>query len=280
MSIDEWLAGLDSGNPTRVSRQILGVLAAQPERASYASAAQIGALAGVDLSSVTRVAQGVGFSGWPALRAELRSRFLRSLSLADIAHRHVDAAADRPGPVSLDADRRALALLDLDRDTLEAVVTAVSTASTRLAIGGGSYAAVAQIFASNCSLAGYPTTMATEAAAVANAVTRLDAGDVVVAFDFWRLYEGIALAVSAAARRGATICVVTDHAPSELTASAGHVLVVPTEGGAYFPTLVAAVATANILCSEIAGLDPRRTEEAIGRAEAGWTEMRVMRRGE
>jgi DNA-binding MurR/RpiR family transcriptional regulator len=280
VTIDEWLAGLDAANPTRVSRQILGVLAAQPERASYASVAQIGTMAGVDLSSVTRVAQAVGFTGWPALRAELRARFLRSLSLKDIAHRHADADPDRPVARSLDADRRALALLDVDHVVVARIAEALAAASGRIAIGGGSFAAIAHVFASNLSLAGYPTSVLSEAAAVANAITRMGPGDVVVAFDFWRLYEGTALAAAAAARRGATVCVVTDHASSELTSAATHVMLVPSEGGSYFPTLVAAIAAANLLCTHVATLDPDRTDAAIAAAEAGWTEMRVMRRGE
>ena len=70
--------------------------------------------------------------------------------------------------------------------------------------------------------------------------------------------------------------VVTDHPNTELTRPATHVLTVPSEGGAYFPTLAPAIVVANAVCTELALIDPPRTKEAIRRSERIWTEMEVM----
>jgi DNA-binding MurR/RpiR family transcriptional regulator len=233
-------------------------------------------MAGVEASNVTRIAQSLGFGGWPALREELRARYLQTLSLVEIASRHEGDEAASPRRRSMNADRRALELLDLAPDESASIVDRLASASTRLAIGGGSFAAVAQIFASNCTLAGYPAVHLSEAGAVANAIARLTEADVVVIFDFWRLYLGMTRAAEAARARGAAVVVVSDHPRTALTLPATHVVTVLSEGGAYFPTMVPAVVVANALCAELAAIDPSRTEESIRRAERIWTEMDVM----
>ena len=111
---------------------------------------------------------------------------------------------------------------------------------------------------------------------MANSIARLTEDDVVVIFDFWRLYEGMKKAAAAAQSRGATVIVITDHPNTELTRPATHVLTVPSEGGAYFPTLAPAIVVANAVCTELALVDPAHTKEAIRRSERIWTEMEVM----
>jgi DNA-binding MurR/RpiR family transcriptional regulator len=276
MSVESWTRELEARGTTPAGLQLLRTLVSQPDRASYSSAAQVAELAGVEASNVTRIAQGLGFSGWPALQEELRGRYLRSLTLVEIADRHSGDTVSGPVQRSVEADRRALGLLDVDADRCATIAARLAAATTRLALGGGSFGAVAHIFASNCSLGGYPTTHLSEPGGVGNAIARLTSDDVVVIFDFWRLYEGMKRAAGAAAARGATVVVVTDHPNTELTRPATHVLTVPSEGGAYFPTLAPAIVVANAICTELGLIDPEHTTEAIRRSERIWTEMEVM----
>jgi DNA-binding MurR/RpiR family transcriptional regulator len=276
MSVEDWAHELEARGTTPAGRLLIRTLLSQPERASYSSAAQVASLAGIEASNVTRVAQGLGFSGWPALQEELRARYLKSLTLIEIADRHSDDTASTAGQRSIDADRRALGLLTIDVAQFATIAALLASASTRIALGGGSFGAVAHIFASNCTLAGYPTAHLSEAGGVSNAIARLTADDVVVIFDFWRLYEGMKRAARAAQGQGATVIVVTDHPNTELTRPAAHVVTVPSEGGAYFPTMAPAIVVANAVCSELALVDPERTTEAIRRSELMWTELGVM----
>lgn len=276
MSVEAWTRELEAKGTTPAGIQLLRTLVSQPDRASYSSAAQVAELAGIDASNVTRIAQGLGFAGWPGLQEELRARYLRSLTLIEIADRHSGDAASGPAQRSVEADRRGLGLLDVDGEQCAAVAARLAAATTRLAIGGGSFGAVAHIFASNCSLAGYPTAHLSEAGTLSNAIARLTPDDVVVVFDFWRLYTGMERAARAAKARGATVVVVSDHPNTDLTKSADHVLTVPSEGAAYFPTLAPAIVVANAVCTELALVDPDRTAEAIRRSERIWTEMDVM----
>jgi DNA-binding MurR/RpiR family transcriptional regulator len=60
MSVEQWALELEARGTTPAGRQLLRTLVAQPERASYSSAAQVAALAGIDASNVTRISQGLG----------------------------------------------------------------------------------------------------------------------------------------------------------------------------------------------------------------------------
>lgn len=276
MSIEKWAQDLELLGTTPAGRQLLRALVSQPERASYSSAAQVAELAGIEASNVTRIAQGLGFSGWPGMQEELRGRYLASLSLIEIADLHSGDTATQPVQRSIAADLRALGLLNIDPALCTTIAARLASAKTRLALGGGSFLSLAHIFASNCALAGYPTAHLSEAATVANAIARLTEDDAVVIFDFWRLYEGMKRAAAAALSRGATVVVITDQPNTELTRHSSHVITVPSEGGAYFPTLAPALVAANAVCSALALVDPEHTKEAIRRSEGIWTEMEVM----
>jgi DNA-binding MurR/RpiR family transcriptional regulator len=257
---DEWLA-LISQRATRskVALRLSAALAHQPERASYASASDIAVVAGINRAGVTRSAQLLGFSGWPELRDELRARYLASLSILEIAAQHVGQGAGSAAQRSFAADQRAL------------TTSMTQRAKTRLALGTGSYAAVAHLLSINATLAGYPMFSLPEGAGATNAIARLGVGDVFIAISFWRTAQTTMQATRYVHRLGARICVITDRAPTPLTEQADWVLKVSAEGGAHFPTMVPAVAVVNALCSELAALDPAHTRRAIEAAEAAWS---------
>jgi DNA-binding MurR/RpiR family transcriptional regulator len=273
---DEWLhALLSRASDSRIASQVARVMAQQPERTSYASTAELAQLAGVNAAGVTRSAQALGFSGWPALREELRARYLTSLSMSEIASRHAGVGAATAAERSHQADQRALASsAALLRDpALHDIAEMLATARSRLAIGTGSYSTVVQLLAINATLAGYPTTTLSEGSTLANGIARIGPGDVVVIVSFWRIGWASLHAARYARKVGATVCVVTDHAPSPLTEAAHHVLKVTAEGGAHFPSMVPAVAVVNGICAELAAIDPARTRASIEVAEAAWDDM-------
>jgi DNA-binding MurR/RpiR family transcriptional regulator len=271
---DEWLA-LISQRATRskVALRLSAALAHQPERASYASASDIAVVAGINRAGVTRSAQLLGFSGWPELRDELRARYLASLSILEIAAQHVGQGAGSAAQRSFAADQRALttSMTQREEPVVLEVARSLARAKTRLALGTGSYAAVAHLLSINATLAGYPMFSLPEGAGATNAIARLGVGDVFIAISFWRTAQTTMQATRYVHRLGARICVITDRAPTPLTEQADWVLKVSAEGGAHFPTMVPAVAVVNALCSELAALDPAHTRRAIEAAEAAWS---------
>ncbi|MEV4287802.1 MurR/RpiR family transcriptional regulator [Nonomuraea bangladeshensis] len=286
------------------SAAVLELLLSQPRRASYGSAGELAQLAGVNVATVTRTAQALGFAGWPALQQELRARYLSSLSAGQVAaeHRAEDragqiaadgraegragrVAADRrgtgsPGARSLRRDLDGLAVLNrrLDERVLTTIAEAVAAARRTTIVADGSYAAVGLALAHNARLAGYPVRAVTAGSELANAMADVGEGDVLIAVSFWRLYENTVLAANEARGRGARVFAVTDAASPALAAAAEEVVLVPAEGEAFFPSLTAGIAVAQALVTQLAAVDPARTGAAIEAAESMWTRFGLLHR--
>lgn len=258
---------------------VLEILLSQPRRASFESAAELAQVAGVNVATVTRTAQALGFAGWPALQQELRARYLSSLSAGQVAAEHRGTGS--PSSRSLRRDLDSLALLNrrVDERVLLTIAEAVAAAGRTVIVADGSYAAVGLALAHNARLAGYPVTAVTNGdAELANAVAALGAGDVLVAISFWRLYESTVLAANVARAQGVRVFALTDAASPALAEAAEEVVMVPAEGEAFFPSLTAGMAVAQALVTQLAAVDPARTGASIEAAEAMWTRFGLLHR--
>jgi DNA-binding MurR/RpiR family transcriptional regulator len=273
--LEEWLVGLSKEAAlTPTARELLRAITQNPERASYATTRDIAATAQVDLSNVTRLAQALGFRGWPHMQEEIRTRYLKTLSLVQIAEQHEGRGAPSGIVRAIDADRRALNLLRPDPEAIGEIVSALAGARERIAIGTGTYAAPAHVLALHAGIAGYPMAHL-DGPALVNALVRLGPDDILVAFGLWRPYATICSALALAKQRGATTVVITDAAHSPYTKNADHLVQVSSEGGAHFPTLVPTFAAVNFICSELAQLDTARTRDMLSRHEKVWDESGV-----
>jgi DNA-binding MurR/RpiR family transcriptional regulator len=276
--LEYWLRGrLPPRGLRPKSAAVLEVLISQPRRASFGSTAELAQLAGVNVATVTRTAQALGFAGWPALQQELRARYLSSLSAPQVAEARTGVGS--PGLASLRRDLDGLALLTrrFDEDDIRAAAEAVAAARRTVVVAEGSYASVGLAFAHNARLAGYDV-QAVTAEGLANAVAALTADDVLVAISFWRLIENTVRAANEAHRRGARVFVVSDAASPALARAADRVLMVPAEGVTFFPSLTAGMAMVQAIVAQLAAVDPARTNASIEAAEAMWARFDLMHR--
>jgi len=260
---------------------VLEVLLSQPRRATFGSTVELAQLAGVNIATVTRTAQALGFAGWPALQQELRARYLSSLSAPQVAAEHHSADSDSPSSASLRRDLDSLALLSrrFDEDVILTIAEAVAAAHRTLVIADGSYAAVGIAFAHNARLAGYDVVAVTAGdAELANSVAAIRPDDVLIAISFWRLYESTVLAANQAKSRGARVFAVTDAASPALSAATEEVVLVPAEGVAFFPSLTAGMAVVQAMVAQLAAIDPARTSAAIENAESMWSAFGLLHR--
>ncbi|MET7460912.1 MurR/RpiR family transcriptional regulator [Nonomuraea sp. NPDC005501] len=277
---DEWLRARVPGRGLRPkAAAVLDVLVSQPRRASYGSAAELAQLAGVNVATVTRTAQALGFAGWPALQQELRARYLSSLSAGQVAAEHAGAGSPSSRSLRRDLDGLALLARRLDERVLLTIAEAVAAARRTVVVADGSYAAVGLALAHNARLAGYPVAAVTAGdAELANAVAALGPEDVLIAISFWRLYESTVLAAHEARSRGTRVFALTDAASPALAAAAEEVVMVPAEGEAFFPSLTAGIAVAQALVTQLAAVDPAHTGASIEAAESMWSRFGLLHR--
>lgn len=280
-SVEGWLRGLvPERGLARQSRAVVQAAASHPGRVSHAPAAEVAELAGVNVGTVTRTAQALGFAGWPSFQRELRARYLSHLTAPEVAGQH--DAGSTPAAASLRRDLDQLALVT--RDDLEgvrAMAVAVGAARRTLVLGDGSYASVAIALAHNARIAGYDVEAVVGGGAdTANRLAAAQPGDVLVVVTFWRLYENAVLAAEVARSRGVQVWVLTDAVAPELSAVADGVVTVPAEGVAFFPSLTAGLAVAQAVVSELAALDPARSRAAVAAADEQWRTFGLLHRGD
>jgi DNA-binding MurR/RpiR family transcriptional regulator len=282
--LDTWLHGRvpEKGLKPKAAA-VLDILLAQPRRASYTSAADLAGLAGANTATVTRTAQALGFTGWPALQQELRARYLAALSAPEVAAEHTGIGeTEVPSAAAVHRDVENLALLARRMDTgaVHALAEAIASARRTVVVAIGSYSAVGVALAHNAQLAGYDVRHAGGygGGGPANDVADITDQDVLVAISFWRLNQASVVAAEQASARGARVFAVTDAASPVLARAAERVLLVPAEGVAFFPSLTAGLALAQAVVTELAAVDPARTQSAVERAEAQWARFGLLHR--
>ncbi len=257
---------------------VLQVLLTQPRRVSYSSAAEAAELAGVNVATVSRTAQTLGFSGWSDLQQELRARYLSSLSAPEVA-----AAQQAEGELagaSLRRDLDSLAVLNrrLDEQLLRTIAEGIAQSRRTVIVANGSYFSVGSALGHNVQLAGYEATVVHDDAELANAVSRIEPGDVLIAISFWRLYQSTVTAAEEAHDRGARVFALTDAASPALAAASEQIVLIPAEGVAFFPSLAPGLAVAQAIAAQLSTVDPERTRRSIEAAETEWSRFRLLHR--
>lgn len=279
----EWLNQLAeehgiSGKPMLVCR----FLAANPHAASYQPASQIARQTGVNSATVVRLAQALGFPGWPAFQSEMRHHFLRTLAPHETANLAESSLAGGSLNASLrrDAENLQLAQGLGQQQVIDAMAQAIYEAGRTLVIASGTYASVGHTLAHVGSAMGYPITLEMRGGAhlVAGLASMQD-GDCVVAISFWRTMRETVVGARLARDRGLAVCAVTDSTYSPLAEVADHVLVVPTEGVLSFQSMTAPVSAVYGLLGRLFEVDPERCESSIRRTEAYWEALDVLHLG-
>jgi DNA-binding MurR/RpiR family transcriptional regulator len=241
-----------------------------PRSASYGTASDLARSADVSSAAVTRAAQSLGFSGWPALQQEIRQRYLSSLSSMELADSHATESHLAVASLRQDRDNLNIVLRQVNQRTISLVARALAKASQVLVVASGSYVGIGNIFVHNARLCGYNMIFASDGPHLTNEMSRLGQDDAILAISFWRPYESTVQAVKFALLHGVDVCVITDSSTGVLSATAGEkAIVVPAEGVSLFPSLTSAMAVSHAVCSEIALVDPAKTRRSVAAMESG-----------
>lgn len=274
MTIEAWLAERAARTPLGPqAERVAHVLVRVPQFASYAAAREVAERAGVNVSTVVRTAQQLGFDGWPQLREELRARYLAAVSSPDAS----------PGPATTDP---AAQMLRQDANNVSALATpenlaairataqAIRAARRTVIISSGAGAGAAQILGYFGTIAGHDIRLALGASTTqAVEVARLEPGDCLITINIWLLTRTLRALTRLARERGATVSVLTDLHSSPLADDANHLIVTPLEAIYPGPSLTGVVAAVQAIISEGADDDAVR---ASGRIQQMWQELDLM----
>ncbi len=269
-----WVADLlGPREPGSGVARVLRALASHPREMSYASTSVAAGLADVNVATVVRAAQVLGYPGWPALRAEARGRYLAGLSTSQVLDEHA-GSSERPTWAALGRDVRNLRELAqvLDPDQVARIARIVADTRVTLVLGSGTFAAPGLQLAHLAQTLGHDVRLQrVGGTALLNAASLLTEQDGVVVFHLWRSPQEVLRAVLVAAERGARVVAVSDQSTAELVEAAEELVLVPSEGASVFPSVTASTAVVHAVLAELVALDEDAARAAAQAAIDLWT---------
>lgn len=270
MSLTERVAA-HADRLTAADRRILEVLLSHPTEATYLPASDVTARAGVHAASATKLAQKLGYSGYPELRRSLQADVLDGSSPVDRVTRRIEHAGEGNLLDSLVADEVA-ALRDLSRQVsqqdLDRAADLLSAAHHRYLFAHGNSTVLAGMLARRLRRFGLPTSeLERSGRGMAEQLVGLRPDDVVVAFAFLRTPPLLMDLADATAAAGASLVLVTDTLAAELDGIASLSLSGARGSGREFQSLTVPMAITNALVLTVARRAPQPTTSALARLE-------------
>jgi DNA-binding MurR/RpiR family transcriptional regulator len=273
VDLPEWVQDrVSGGSVSPGARRVIEVLDLQPQIASYASTADMARRAGVNEATVVRTAQLLGFQGWPALRLEVRSRYLASLSAGQVLNEHL--AHSRSS--AADAIRQDVANLEslirgMDVEEIAAVAALLTSCRRGVVVGSGSFAAPGLQLAHLAQTMGYDLHLqAGGATALFNDAALLGEDDCLVVMSFWWVPKHVVAAAEIARDNGCSVVLVSDRRTSPVAPLARHTLIAPSEGTSLFPSLTAPMAVVHCILAEMVSRDEDKVRATVERNEQLW----------
>ncbi|MCP3425203.1 MurR/RpiR family transcriptional regulator [Rothia sp. AR01] len=262
---------------TQKGRLVLGAVRAHPRVTAFSSSREVAQLSGVNIGTVTRAAQSLGYSGWADLQQEFRAKYLASLSASEVAAEH--ELQETSPQSSLTQDRATLSWIDNPKTTenISRIAEMIARSNRTAVVAQGSYASVGIALSHNCSIAGYDVSLLTDQAQMANFIPKLSENDLVIAINSWRLYSSTHTTLEIAHEKGVPSVLMTDSASSDIQGLASIFLSIPSESAGFFPSMVGSISVAQAIVVDLVGIDPQRSQQSIRASEYGWGKFGLMR---
>jgi DNA-binding MurR/RpiR family transcriptional regulator len=251
---------------TRKQQALVAFIEHNPKFASFATTAELAGRVGVHPATVVRLAQLLGYPGFPEFQEAIQHRYLASLDAVSLMH---DRAPERHGDISLasiDQDMRNLSTTRslLDPEALRRVAAAILAARSILSVGFGSHAGMALIFSHLLRFMGLPAEAEYRGGVtLATRLTSLGPGDVVIGTSAWWVVRESRETLAVAKEQGATTVAIVDNRMSAMAQLADHVLLSRTESVSYFQSMLGPLAVLNALAAEIASIGEEQVRDRM-----------------
>ena len=275
-NVSAWVDRLVSGRrPSPAIAKVVAVLCADPRLCAFATVQQLAVVAQVNIATVTRTVQFLGFSGWPAFVSDYRGQYLATLTADRILSSSPQGVH---GIASILEDVRALESLSetLDVDHIEAGAKLIHEARRGVVLATGIYAGPAAQLVHGAQLLGCDLSLQTGAvSAQLNAVRLLTEEDIVVTFNIWKTTEAVNQLALLAVERGVPVLAVADRS-TPVAERSRVVITVPSESSRYLPSTVPATSAIQALLMGVAERDRLAAEVSLREADDMWRRVGVV----
>ena len=260
------LKGGDAVRLSRKQRAVVSYIEHNPKFAAFATAGELGGRVGVHPSTVVRLAQMLGYAGFPEFQAAIRHQYLNSLDAIGLMPAHTGEQVGDAVLASIDQDIRNLSTTrsSLERETVRQVARLIEAARSVLIVGAGSHGGLALIFSHLCRFMGLPVDAELRGSVSLSArLSSIGEGDVVIGTAAWWVVQETREALAFAHERGAATVAIVDSRASALAHVADHVLVTRTESASFFQSMSGPLTILNAIVAEIAANGPPAVQERM-----------------
>ncbi|MCA1217030.1 MurR/RpiR family transcriptional regulator [Streptomyces sp. 8L] len=260
----------------KAQRQAARVMLESLDALAYLPASDLAEKAGVHTATVVRLAQRLGFEGYPHLQRSLRSTLSQCSRFLQEMDEDAGTAAATVTAVLAQARRNLEQLTRITSpETLAEVAARLSGARRTLVLGLGMAGPVAAHLSSSLRLLGIAADQPADPVSAGQQLGLLGPDDAVVAIDFHRYYRVTTDLAAAARRAGVPVIAFTDTEVSPLTESACHTLIVPSESPTPRTSLATAFAVVEAIIALTARADRGRAEESMRRIDSSYADLKI-----
>lgn len=251
---------------TQNDRRLVSILQSQPAAASYWLAADLTHPLGLHQSAATRLAQRLGFAGYPELRDALRQDYMASEGPAQRVRERLDRHPDDDVIRGFVEDELA-ALAELTRHVnqrqLDDLAARVVAARHIYLFGQGNATVLVDLMARRLRRFGILVTPLTGARRdVAERITGLTADDLLLAFAFRKIPTLLPALIELAAETACYSALITDTLLS-MSPQPDVLIAAPRGLGDQFLSLTVPMAISNALVLTIARRQPDDTNRSL-----------------
>lgn len=252
---------------TATDRRLVAVLQARPAEAAFWSAADLTDPLGLHQSAATRMAQRLGFDGYPRLRDALRQDYLAGDGPSQRVRGRLDRHPDDVLQGLVDDEVAALAELPrhVTQDELDQLADRVAAAGHVYVYGQGNAAVLVELLVRRLRRSGvHAVPMVGSNRDLAEHLAALTGDDLLLACAFRRQPDALAPLLETAAERGAATALLTDTLLT-LVPQPDVILAAPRGRDDTFASLTVPMAIANALVLTLARRAPERAIGSLDR---------------
>lgn len=269
----------DARHLPRKQRAIAEYIQHNPVACAGLTLEQLAELLDVNVSTVIRAAQSLGYDGYGALRRALRHRYLATLDPLGIqaANRERMHSGDLvAGQLRSDLDNLNAVVSMLPIADIEAFAEAICDARTVLIVSNGSYAAVGHVLSHLLRFMGYPVNFEERAGSyLTHLLGTLGPADLLIGITFWRGAREVVHAVEWAHAQGIPTAAITDSESSRVAAASQRRLVIPSESTGFYQSLTASLSVAYAIVNAVWQRDPEHAERMARKSQDLYREFEL-----
>jgi DNA-binding MurR/RpiR family transcriptional regulator len=251
---------------TDVDHKLVQVLAGNPAEAPYFSARELADRAGVHESSSIRLAQKLGFAGFPAMRQALRQAAAPNDAAQRVANTLTAAENDSVLAMLRGKELEALAQSahHVDQAQIDRAADALLKARHIYVWAAGNAKVLAELLDRRLRSAGFPSRdISFEGRELAERLVLVGKNDAVIAFAFRHQPAPFSTVIEHAEAVGAKSIAIADMVAHTLSARPNHLLAAPRGDDETFLTLTVPMLITNALFLTLAKHDKSRSIEGL-----------------